>query len=161
MNTINIVCKLNKNDRFRISQNSLEVNLTNKEQYHFTFWDNSKNKSLLQLPNFYTNEGLDILYLSLFVFYADKRIQREMFPDAWTRSIKLYIPVLSLDKWNKEKKLVEKLLSFLSGDTWEIEFRERELNEEEKKFQKRHTKSRKEKLNFDKFCKQQGFIFSI
>ena len=103
MDTINIICKLNEEDKFSIPYDSLEVNLTNKIHYHYTFWGIGKNKSLLQLPNFYSDEGLDLLYLSLFVYYADRRIQREMFPDAWTRKIKLYVPMLSLDKWNKEK----------------------------------------------------------
>lgn len=78
------------------------------------------------------SEGLDILYLSLFIYYADRRIKREMFPDAWTRKIKLHVPVLLLNKWRRQRVITEKMLSFLSGDIWEIEFRERELNEIEK-----------------------------
>lgn len=157
MDTINIICKLNEEDKFSIPYDSLEVNLTNKIHYHYTFW----NKSLLQLPNFYSDEGLDLLYLSLFVYYADRRIQREMFPDAWTRKIKLYVPMLSLDKWNKEKVQTEKLLSFLSGDKWSIEFRKRELNETELKFQKKLAKSKKKKLNFNKFCMLSGGLDSF
>lgn len=161
MDTINIICKLNENDKFSISCDSLEVNLTNKNHYHYTFWESGKNKSLLQLPSFYSVEGLDILYLSLFVYYADRRIQREMYPDAWTRKIKLYVPVLSLDKWNKEKALTEEMLSFLSGDKLTIEFRQRKLNEIEKKFQEKLAKSKEDKLSFNRFCMLSGGLDSF
>jgi hypothetical protein len=161
MDAIHIICKLNEDDNFSIQQDSLAVNLTNKSHYHFTFWDTRKNKDLLRLPNFFSNEGLDILYLSLFVFYADRRIQREMFPDAWTRKIRLYVPVLSIEKWSKEKSLVEKLLSFLSGDIWSIEFRQRELNETELKFQKRISAQKEKRLDIKKICMLSGGLDSF
>lgn len=67
------------------------------------------------------------------VYYADRRVIRKNENDAWTRNIKLYIPVLELEKWNDNKTLVEKMLSFLSGDIWTIEFRKRELNFKEER----------------------------
>ena len=78
MEIIHIICRLNENDTFSIPDNSLEVNLTNKDKYKYTFWDN-KNKNALRLPNFYAEEGLDLLYLSLFVYYADRIIKRDAF----------------------------------------------------------------------------------
>jgi hypothetical protein len=162
MNTINIVCKLNNDDNFSISTEALEVNLANKEHYHYTFWDTGikHNKILKSLPKFYSIEGLDLLYLSLFVFYADRKIQREMFPDAWTRKIKLYVPVLSLEKWIPQKESLEEMLSFLSGDIWDIQFRERELNNIEKDFQKKLERDKGEKLNFETFCMLSGGLDS-
>ena len=50
-----------------------------------------------------------------------------------TRNIKLNIPVLELEKWNDNKPLLEKMLSFLSGDLWTFEFRKRELNLKEER----------------------------
>ena len=61
--TLNIICKLNENDNFSISGNSLEVNLTNKNCYSYTFWNKKDNKNIFKLPNFYSNEGLDLLAL--------------------------------------------------------------------------------------------------
>lgn len=173
MEIIHIICRLNENDTFSIPDNSLEVNLTNKDKYKYTFWDN-KNKNALRLPNFYAEEGLDLLYLSLFVYYADRIIKRDDFSDSWTRKIKLYIPVLKFNKWKEEKGVVEKLLSFLSGDLWEIEFRQRELNEIESKFKKKMLKKIKKskkteaeeeeeesKLIPSKFCMLSGGLDSL
>ncbi len=162
MDTINIICKLNENDDFSISAKALVVNLSSKANYHYTFWDTGKryNKSLKNVPNFYSYEGLDLLYLSLFVYYADRRIKREMFPDAWTRKIKLHIPVLSLKKWMPQKRLLEEMLSFLSGDIWEIEFRKRKLNVLEETFKKKIGKNKNAKLDFNKFCMLSGGLDS-
>lgn len=44
------------------------------------------------------------------------------------------IPVIELEKWNSNKKLLENMLNFLSGDTWKIEFRKREITEKEKRY---------------------------
>ena len=162
MDTINIICKVNEGDDFSISTRALIVNLSNKENYHYTFWDTGihHNKNLKSLPCFYSFEALDLLYISLFVFYADRRIQREMFPDAWTRKIKLYLPVLSLSKWETQKELLKEMLSFLSGDIWEIEFRERELNTIEEDFKKKLERNKSEKLDFNKFCMLSGGLDS-
>ncbi len=162
MDTINIICKLNEKDDFSISTEALEVNLSNKNHCHYTFWDTGihHNKVLNNLPCFYSFEGLDLLYISLFVFYADRRIQREMFPDAWTRKIKLYISVLSIDKWESQKELLKEMLSFLSGDIWEIEFRVRQLNAREENIKKKIEKNTSEKLDFNKFCMLSGGLDS-
>lgn len=162
MDTINIICKLNENDDFSISTTALTVNLSNKNHYHYTFWDTGihHNKNLKSLPHFYSFESLDLLYISLLVFYADRRIQREMFPDAWTRKIKLYLPVLSLSNWEPQKELLEEILSFLSGDIWEIEFRERVLNVHEEDFKKKIENNKGEKLNFNKLCMLSGGLDS-
>lgn len=163
MNTMRIICKLNEDDQFSIPSEALEVNLTNKENYHYTFWntDIKHNKYLKELPQFFSNEGLDLLYLSLFVFYADRRINREMFPDAWTRKIKLYLPVLSLEKWNSIRELIEEMLSFLSGDLWSIEFRRRELNHIEKKFKKSLEKNSRKSINSNTLCMLSGGLDSF
>ncbi len=162
MDTIDIICKLNEDDDFSISTEALEVNLSNKAHYHYTFWNTGTyhNKKLKSLPLFYSSEGLDLLYISLFIFYADRLIQREMFPDAWTRKIKLYLPVLSIYKWKSQKELLEEMLSFLSGDIWEIEFRVRKLNSHEEDFKKKIEKNRSEKLVFNKLCMLSGGLDS-
>ena len=50
-----------------------------------------------------------------------------------TRGFKLYVPVLNIDKWNQNKELLESMISYLSGDIWKFEFRERNFNEIETK----------------------------
>lgn len=65
----------------------------------------------------------DLYIISLCVFAADKRIPRNRTPDGWTRGMHLNIPVLEEEKWNSVKKDLEKALSYLSGDMWELTFR--------------------------------------
>ena len=64
----------------------------------------------------------DIIIIALSVFALDKRFARRMAYDAWTREFKINIPVLCYEKWNAVKEQIERLLSFLSGDIWVVEF---------------------------------------
>lgn len=65
----------------------------------------------------------DLLIIAMSVFCADKRVPRIYFEDSWTRLIKINIPVLEFDKWQKVKETLEDMLKFLSGDNWVIDFR--------------------------------------
>lgn len=126
-----IVCRIHEDDKFVKENADFTVDLFSKQQYHYTFWDKNK-RQLYQGGNF-SKSAIDLLYISLMVYYADRRVIRQKENDAWTRNIKLNIPVLELEKWNSNKALLEKMLSFLSGDLWTFEFRERELNSKEKR----------------------------
>jgi 7-cyano-7-deazaguanine synthase in queuosine biosynthesis len=126
-----IVCRIQGDDKFVKENADFTVDLFSKEQYHYTFWDIIKKR---QYSGFFVSKsGIDLLYISLMVYYADRRVIRKSENDAWTRKIKLHIPVLEVEKWNENKTLLERMLSFLSGDLWTFEFRKRELNSKEEK----------------------------
>ena len=141
-----IVCKLETEDIFSIQNAAFVVDLSTKDQYHYNFWDKEKRK--LYQNNPFSNSALDLFNISLMVYYADRRIIRQVEDDAWTRKIKLYIPVIELEKWNENKSLLKKMLSFLSGDVWEFEFRKRELNTKEQRANKGMQRQKK-KHHFD------------
>ena len=124
-----IICRIHEEDKFSKENIDYTVDLFSKNQYRYTFWDHNKRR-LYQAGHF-SNSAIDLLYISLMVYYADRKVSRSKEDDAWTREMKLYIPVLELDDWNKNKQLLEKMLSFLSGDIWYFEFRKRELNQKE------------------------------
>ncbi|MEI6575092.1 MAG: Qat anti-phage system QueC-like protein QatC [Bacteroidota bacterium] len=124
-----IICRINDDDKFILNSADFVVDMFLKNQYHYNFWDNNKRR--LYQGGQFSKSAVDLLYISLMVFYADRRVVRKEQDDAWTRSIKLHIPVLELEKWNENKALLEKMLSFLSGDKWNFEFRKRELNPKE------------------------------
>lgn len=153
-----IVCKLEKEDQFTTQDVEFVVDLTTKDQYHYNFWD--KKKRNLYQSNPFSNSALDLFNISLMVYYADRRVIRSLEDDAWSRSIKLYIPVLELEKWNKNKSLLEKMLSFLSGDVWTFEFRERKLNEKEKNALK-GMQSQKKKHQPKAICMLSGGLDSF
>jgi len=157
---INIVCKINEEDTFQISEQSVLLHLYKHDQIHYTFFNYSKNENLLKIPHFFSNEGLDLFYLSLVIYYADRIIKRDSFPDAWTRKFKLFFPVLELEKWINNKKIIEDMLSFLSGDNWEIVFRKRMLNHNEFEAKKRIEESTVEKLIPNMMCMISGGLDS-
>lgn len=153
----NIVCKLNEDDNFSISEQFINVDFTSKDHYHLTFFN--KARRLYQFPSFFKYEALDLFYISLIVFYADRKVLRSQMPDNWTREIRLHIPVLEIDKWQQNKVLIEEMVSFLSGDLWQFEFRKRELNATETRFFNGIEKSTK-KYSPDFFCMLSGGLDS-
>lgn len=84
------VCKLSEDD-FEM-EGSKSINLNCKTEFKYTFW---KNKNVY--PEFYKDEAIDMLYLSLAVFAADRLILRENGEDAWCREIELFMPVLCIE----------------------------------------------------------------
>jgi len=66
----------------------------------------------------------DLSIISLSVFAVDKRFSRWVTKDKWTREFKVSIPVLNYEKWKYTVKLWNETLSFLTGDIWDVNFRE-------------------------------------
>jgi len=70
--------------------------------------------------------GLDLLILATHVYAADTRISRATeSQDTWTREIHLLVPVSSPSKWNSQTDLLQRMLRFLTGDIWTLDFRSR------------------------------------
>ena len=148
-----LVCKLSE-DGFGVEESKI-LNLNCKNEFKYTFWKQNNTYA-----EFYKDEAIDMLYLSLAVFAADRLILRETGEDAWSREIELYMPVLCINKWNTYKSLVEKMLGFLTGDNWKICFRERELTEIEKKARKKWEKVTEKNMNISKICMFSGGLDS-
>lgn len=68
----------------------------------------------------------DLFIIGLSIFAIDKRIPRRTTHNCWTRDLKVSIPVIEIQKWNIVKEQWESMLSFLTGDNWEIIFRKSE-----------------------------------
>lgn len=88
----------------------------------------------------------DLIIIALTVFAIDKRIPRGIFADNWTRTLSVNIPVIEVEKWNAVKDELEKVLGFLSGDIWIINFRK-----SDSKFRKNVKSKKYNKLNPDDF----------
>lgn len=148
-----LVCKLSE-DGFELEE-STSIDLNCKAQFKYTFW---KQKNIY--VEFYKDEAIDMLYLSLAVYAADRLILRESGEDAWSREIELYMPVLCIDKWIECQSLVERMLNFLTGDRWRICFRIRELTEIEKKAREKWEKVTDKNANISKICMFSGGLDS-
>jgi 7-cyano-7-deazaguanine synthase in queuosine biosynthesis len=153
-----IICRIHEDDKFVKTNADFTVDLFSKKQYRYNFWD--KHKRQLYQSGEFTKAAIDLLYISLMVYYADRKISRKIEDDAWTRQIKLYIPVLEIEKWNENKELLEKMLSFLSGDIWNFEFRKRNLNQKEERVFK-GIKRQKKKHQPKAICMLSGGLDSF
>jgi 7-cyano-7-deazaguanine synthase in queuosine biosynthesis len=153
-----IVCRLNEDDAFMRDEADFTVDLFSKKQYRYTFWDDNKKK--LYQCGLFSKSAIDLLYIALMVYYSDRKISRKTENDAWTREIKLYIPVLEIDMWNENKNLLEKILAFLSGDDWHLEFRKREFNQKEENAN-RGIEHKREKHQPQAICMLSGGLDSF
>lgn len=82
--------------------------------------------ALSKIGVFPSEIGLDLLVLAAHVQAADTRISRiTESQDAWTREIRIVVPVSEPARWNAAIPLLQRLLNFLTGDQWTIGFRQR------------------------------------
>ena len=66
--------------------------------------------------------AFDFLMIALGVVSADKAVLRSECADGWTRIIELTVYIHEYDKWLQEKKQLEEMLRFLTGDFWTMHF---------------------------------------
>lgn len=91
----------------------------------------------------------DLFIIALSVFATDKRIPRKLSEDGWTRKLCLNIPVFNLEKWKYSEKELEKMLAFLSGDIWTVNFRQCNIENRYKSKRKREPVRHDELSNID------------
>lgn len=120
-------------------QNALRINYNYSRNFRYSFWSQK-----YVFPHWFSEEALDLLYISYSIFIADRLCSRSTASDEWSRDFTLYIPVLS-DKWELNKCLLMDMLDFLSGDHWNIEFRKREYSDIEKRSKNRWEKAVKKR----------------
>lgn len=155
-----IVFKIDEQDTFQLVGADHVVDLTSKEDYHHTFYNSLR--PLYRMANFFTNEALDLYYISLMIYFADRKVRRMDFEDNWTREFELHVPVIALEAWERNKPVLEEMVSYLSGDIWHIHFRKRELNLKEAKISEKITRSYvNKKFDPDKFCMLSGGLDSF
>jgi len=66
----------------------------------------------------------DLIRLAVAVYAADLRVPRKRTDDRWTRDLTLYLPVSNVSLWSKARPSLLRLLNFLTGDHWDVKFRE-------------------------------------
>lgn len=86
-------------------------------------------KTILPFINLVNYEVLDFFTISASVYGIDRFVERKRNSvDGWTRELKVKFPVHNPTKWNTCKVEINKLLSFLTGDYWNVEFRKETFN---------------------------------
>ena len=120
---------------FKVTNNgyTYEVNLFDKKELRENFWNNYMRNDYLSFPS---TINIDLLYLSEIIYYCDRKFLREYGLDGWKRSFELEIPVRNFEKFNKLEKKISQMLNFLTGDIWNLTFKQREKTTKEKTLEK-------------------------
>lgn len=148
---------LSSEDKYIVSEQEKVIDFTRDDSFSYTFW---KDKNLL--PYWYDSKAIDLLYISLAVFAADRLCLRNDAEDGWSRNIEIHMPVINLSVWNQNIELLVKLLSFLSGDFYSFVFREREETDTEKSYYEKYLKVDRNKIkDYDRLCMFSGGMDSF
>jgi len=92
---------------------------------HLSLGIDSALAQLKQASGVPTGEALELLLLASLISIADTRINRaDASQDGWTREIGIYLPVQDIARWAAAKPILERMLRFLTGDIWVIDFRD-------------------------------------
>lgn len=81
----------------------------------------------LKAKKVYPSEiALDLAVTAAHVHAADTRISRATeSEDAWTRQLRIVVPVSDVRRWTTAIPVLERMLNFLTGDRWTVQFRPR------------------------------------
>lgn len=152
-------------DNFQVP-GARKVNINDTSEFQYTFWAPREGgrKLLYATPRRFSDVALDLLYISLMVYYVDKKVCRSEQADAWTRDFELYIPVKNIEKWESCNQLLAAALNFLTGDHWVLHFRSwLPLTSDESKYSKGRYWFRRSvrKIDTDTFCMLSGGLDSF
>jgi 7-cyano-7-deazaguanine synthase in queuosine biosynthesis len=85
--------------------------------------------NLLPFVNLASNIVVDFFLFTASIYGIDRFIERRRNSvDGWSRDLEIEFPVRHLSIWNKGKNEIEKMLSFLTGDYWNISFYQAEFS---------------------------------
>ena len=125
----NVIIKEDIQDRYEpnISAGEPRIILSlDPEEKSLAIRNNVYEQILNKAINLPSSQVFDLLNLAISVYTADLKIPRKYGEERWTRNILLHLPVVGLAKWQALLPSLTKMLGFLTGDYWEINFREYE-----------------------------------
>ena len=148
--------RLDKSDTFETDETAMVVDFGNPKSFSYTFWRNHN-----KLQFWYSAQALDLLYISMAVFAADRLSLRDNASDGWSREFSIYIPVLEYNSWEKARPILEEMLNFLSGDSWSFCFRKRIETDNEKTQYEKWKKTKSPVKDYDQICMFSGGLDSF
>jgi 7-cyano-7-deazaguanine synthase in queuosine biosynthesis len=78
---------------------------------------------LVGFANKVSSVVVDFFIVSAYIYGADRFIKRRANSvDGWSREINISLPVVNVQNWETSKNELGGLLSFLTGDYWEVSF---------------------------------------
>lgn len=124
----NILVKENEQDSFTIQPVANE-DILDFSVGHQSGVVQSNVKSLMQQSNLVLSANVsDLLDFGIAIYSVDQVVSRKTYGfQGWSRHIKVHFPVSDATLWNGNKSDLEQMLSFLSGDKWELYFRQKSV----------------------------------
>lgn len=84
---------------------------------------------LLPFVNKVSSDVLDFFLFTSAIYGIDRFIRRRRYSvDGWSRDFQINFPVRNVSIWNSGKEQIEKMLSFLTGDYWSLDFHQYKLD---------------------------------
>ena len=106
--------------------------------------------------------NLDFLLIASLVYVIDKIVPRSSAFDVWTRELEMELPVSEPSKWQKVAKDLNETLGFLTGDIWQLSFRQRSENLFQRPAPKRRRKPSLPRLSeINAVCSFSGGVDSL
>jgi len=91
----------------------------------FNIGKNRAFEKVYDFINDFTSTKFDFFLVSAIVYGVDNLLSRAIYSnDGWTRDIEVEFPVNNLSVWRGKEEKFKQILDFLTGDNWEISFRE-------------------------------------
>jgi len=153
---MNLLFKIDSEDTFSCVDCEKTIDFSKSNSFSYTFWEFKE-----RFRTWYETPALDLLYISLAVFAADRLCLRRSASDAWRRNFKLYLPVINKTLFETNKELLQDMVSFLTGDCWEFHFRERELTPQELGHKNRRIRKKDTVKEYDQVCMFSGGLDSF
>ena len=105
---------------------------------------------------------LDLLLVASVCYVIDKTVKRARSFDGWTRELEAQLPVSALRKWQSVATRLNRALQFLTGDEWNLSFREAEVDFFRAPEPKRRRKQKPPAPdNIDRVCLFSGGLDSL
>ncbi|ESN40856.1 Qat anti-phage system QueC-like protein QatC [Klebsiella variicola] len=125
-----IIARLGASDTFQPMLNRLQTHTTEinflKDNGWLDYGLGQALEGLAEIGLTPSDNSFDLALLALTVTAADTRISREQnAQDKWTREIALHVPMADPALWTTQAGLLSKLLNFLTGDRWTLQFHAR------------------------------------
>ena len=130
---VNVIVKADKKDSFapKLSTGEERIFLESIFSEATSIYVTHNIKPLVEKLPLIPQGGVeDFGNLSLAVYVIDQLLSRTAYGyQGWSRYFKIFIPVVDVPVWNNQISQIESMLSFLTGDKWEVEFRQRKAAE--------------------------------
>ena len=115
-----VLYKSDTKTRFSDDTYVFRIDATGYSEIYSSLYDLWRRICSSEIPLVYE----DLFVFGLSTFAIDKRMGRAISRDNWTREISVQLPVHNIALWNGTIPLINAMLSFLSGDKWDVQFYE-------------------------------------